>query len=537
MASRDKILARIGESKAQLEGWFARGGLPAELQDTAARRLGVLALLTGATFLSFSLIYASTTLDARPDLKPIGIGCSICTLVLSLAIFAITRWRRDDPRLLLNLGVVYQIAMAAVIGVADNFPSSDVTIHVRGWSGVAVWIFIFAVFVPSTPRRTLVVSSVVALMDPLSLLLCAALGSPFPSLALVPQMLGPTVVAVVTAVIASRINYSLGRKLHEAREMGSYRLLELLGRGGMGEVWRAEHKMLARPAAIKLIRADALKSDSATSDQEAVRRFEREAQATALLQSEHTIELYDFGVAADGSFYYVMELLDGLDLEELVKRYGPMPVERAVFCLGQVCESLAEAHEGGLVHRDIKPSNIFVCRRGLKHDYIKVLDFGLVKPLKVPAGPASLTADGSVSGTPAFMVPEIIQGSKDVDGRADLYAVGCVAYWLVSGRLVFEGENAMKMIVSHVRDEPEPLSARAEVPATFDQLVRSCLEKDPAKRPRSARELGERLAALEVENTWTQERARAWWEERRSPADPDRNEQTVDPLETTLPPC
>jgi serine/threonine-protein kinase len=350
-------------------------------------------------------------------------------------------------------------------------------------------------------------------------------------------MLGPTVVAVVTAVIASRINYSLGRKLHEAREMGSYRLLELLGRGGMGEVWRAEHKMLARPAAIKLIRADALKSDSATSDQEAVRRFEREAQATALLQSEHTIELYDFGVAADGSFYYVMELLDGLDLEELVKRYGPMPVERAVFCLGQVCESLAEAHEGGLVHRDIKPSNIFVCRRGLKHDYIKVLDFGLVKPLKVPAGPASLTADGSVSGTPAFMVPEIIQGSKDVDGRADLYAVGCVAYWLVSGRLVFEGENAMKMIVSHVHDEPEPLSARAEVPATFDQLVRSCLEKDPAKRPRSARELGERLAALEVENTWTQERARAWWEERRSPADPDRNEQTVDPLETTLPPC
>jgi len=524
--------------RAQEEGWFAQSELLPELREGAARRLGVLGLLTACTFVFFVLLHMPEGLRIRADWLHILI--SGVAIVVSLLLFGASRKLCSSPGRLLMLGRVYQVAMALIIGLLAHLapwasPSAATTTLSTSWSGVAVWIIIFSAMVPDAPRRTLWLASVTALMDPLTLLVTIGLGSPTPPPTMLPLMFGPTAVAVLTAVVSARINHRLGRRIHEAQEMGSYKLVELLGRGGMGEVWRAEHKMLVRPAAIKLIRADALKSDAASSDQEAIQRFEREAQATALLQSEHTIELYDFGVAGDGSLYYVMELLDGLDLEQLVRRHGVVSPQRAVFLLRQVCDSLAEAHDSGLVHRDIKPSNIYVCKRASRYDCVKVLDFGLVKPtLPGQVGPAALTAQGSITGTPAFMVPEIIQGSKEVDGRADLYAVGCVAYWLISGRLVFEADNAMKMIVSHVSDEPVRLSARTEapVPAALEQLVHDCLEKDPARRPQNARELAERLAAVDLGSAWTQERAKAWWEAQREPMRPD---ETVDPLETTAP--
>jgi serine/threonine-protein kinase len=372
-------------------------------------------------------------------------------------------------------------------------------------------------------------------MDPLALLATVLFGNPMPPLQMLPQLFGPTAVAVATAVIAARINYRIGKRLHDAQEMGSYQLVELLGKGGMGEVWRAKHKMLARPAAIKLIRPDTL-AGGEDSAQNLVRRFEREAQATALLQSEHTVELYDFGISTDGTFYYVMELLDGLDLELLVKRFGPVPPERAVHLLLQVCDSLAEAHESGLIHRDIKPSNIYVCRRALGYDYVKVLDFGLVKSTPgLPDSMATLTADGSISGTPAYMVPEIIEGDEQIDGRADLYAVGCVAYWLVSGKLVFEAESAMKMVVSHASADPPRLSERAEqeIPSGLEAVVHACLEKDPARRPSSARDLSKRLAGLGLADAWSQEHAGRWWHTHLQR--PDR-EEPVDPLAETAAP-
>jgi serine/threonine-protein kinase len=299
----------------------------------------------------------------------------------------------------------------------------------------------------------------------------------------------------------------------KAREMGSYELVELIGRGGMGEVWKAKHRMLARKAAIKLIRAEAL---CCTSEQEiaaARRRFEREAQATAALHSPNTVALYDYGVTDDGIFYYVMELLDGSDLETFVERFGPQPAPRVIYLLRQICASLAEAHSCGLTHRDIKPKNIHLCRLGLSFDFVKVLDFGLVKSRESTGDQTRLTREGVTTGTPAFMSPEMALGKGNVDARTDIYALGCVAYWLLTGKLVFEASTALAMALEHIRTEPIPPSERTEIeiPDQLERIVLDCLRKDPAQRPQTARELGRMLAACSGANAWDNDRAEEWW--------------------------
>jgi serine/threonine-protein kinase len=281
----------------------------------------------------------------------------------------------------------------------------------------------------------------------------------------------------------------------------------------MGEVWRARHRMLARPAAIKLIRPSFRGNAGAGASDEAVRRFEREAQVIARLRSPHTVELFDFGIATDGAFYYVMELLDGLDADALLRRFGPVPPERAIHLLRQICHSLSEALSCGLVHRDIKPANIFLCRYGEEYDFVKVLDFGIVRTVRDPADTSPVhTGEHVVQGTPAFIAPEQAMGGE-VDGRADIYATGCVAYWLLTGQYVFTAETAVGLLLQHAQAVPSPPSARTDVPIprALDDLVLSCLAKDPADRPQSARELSLRLAAVEGANVWTQERARDWW--------------------------
>ena len=273
----------------------------------------------------------------------------------------------------------------------------------------------------------------------------------------------------------------------------------------MGEVWRARHRMLARPAAIKLIRTSVV-------SEEAVRRFEREAQVIAGLRSPHTVDLFDFGIAADGAFYYVMELLDGLDADSLLRRYGPLPAERAVHILRQVCHSLSEAQSRGLVHRDIKPANIFLCRYGEEYDFVKVLDFGIVGTVRERNEPAlDDTGEDMIKGTPAFIAPEQAMGSG-VDGRADIYSVGCVAYWLLTGQYVFTGGTPIGLLMQHIQAEPRPPSARTDrpIPRALEELVLACLAKDPAARPQSARELSRRLGELGAEG-WSQEQAREWW--------------------------
>jgi serine/threonine protein kinase len=317
----------------------------------------------------------------------------------------------------------------------------------------------------------------------------------------------------------------------EAMELGSYKLLDCLGKGGMGEVWRAEHRLLAREAAIKLINADLVKAADREQIQE---RFRREAQTIASLRSRNTVELFDYGVTGEGTLFFVMELLDGIDLETLTEKHGPQPAARTVALLIQVCNSLAEAHDAGLVHRDIKPANIFVCRAADEVDVVKVLDFGLVlapagpiaaalpdpkglpdgAPIVPQSGSARLTQQGSYLGTPTFMPPEQAIG-LEVDARADLYALGCVAWWLLTGRLVFPANDAMVALAAHMTHVPPPLRPLVEgpLPAELEALIVRCLAKDPSERPASARELARllRTVTFDPPDAWTVEHAQRWW--------------------------
>jgi serine/threonine protein kinase len=381
-----------------------------------------------------------------------------------------------------------------------------------------------AIIVPSRATRTLYLS--LAACTPTIVLMWLGLGAELegatdsstayaPWLTVVNQTLLLAVV-VWMATITSRIIYDLRRSVREANELGQYALEEKLGAGGMGEVWRARHRFLVRAAAVKLIRPE-LSSKSPSGREQVLRRFEREALATAALRSPHTVQLYDFGQAEDGTLFYVMELLLGVDLEKLVSRFGPVPPERAIHMLKQVCHSLDEAHRNGLIHRDIKPANVFVSGVGSELDFVKVLDFGLVHlhHEERSAGNVNVTAEGRVHGTPAYTAPEIVLGEAPYDHRVDIYAVGCVAYWLLTGKLVFEGENVMKMLVAHATAPPPwpHTRAPAPIPHELEQIIMECLEKDPARRPASATALADRLSAVELAQPWTRERAEGWWRE------------------------
>jgi serine/threonine-protein kinase len=381
--------------------------------------------------------------------------------------------------------------------------------------GISIVALVWAALVPLPWRRSLPTFLRIGLSFPLVIAVAAAVSPAARAEWINAQALtifaSHYVFVLTSCVLGVILSHMVWSAQQRARRLGSYELEELLGRGGMGEVWRARHRLLVRRAAIKLIRPEVLGGDEA-SRKIVLARFEREAQATASLRSPHTVELYDFGVSDTGAFYYVMELLEGLDLGDLVDRWGPMPAERVIYVLRQMCDSLGEAHVAGLVHRDIKPSNVLLCRYGRAVDFVKVLDFGLVKPRE--ARGKELTADHVVSGTPAFMSPEQVLGDRPVDARTDLYAVGCVAYWLLTGKNVFEGDNAMQVMTEHARGTPVPPSRRADrsVPTDLERLVMACLEKDPDDRPRSADALAEGLDALPMNGSWTRERARQWWE-------------------------
>jgi serine/threonine-protein kinase len=420
----------------------------------------------------------------------------------------------------MNIGLAFEIASSYAIAAAEFGDPMGLEMHrgMLGLSWVAVWVVLFTVVVPTSPRRALLAALASVSSVPVTIGLMIAAG--ITSFRIDPAqfffgLVFPYLLVAGMAYVGSRVVYSLGTEVKRARELGSYRLEEKLGEGGMGEVWRARHRMLARPAAIKLIRPALAGNGHAGASEEAVRRFELEAQAIARLRSPHTVELFDFGIATDGAFYYVMELLDGLDADTLLRSFGPTPAERAIYLLRQVCHSLSEAESCGLVHRDIKPANIFLCRYGEEFDFVKVLDFGIVKGSHGAAdadSAAAHTRENTVHGTPAFIAPEQAMGGE-VDGRADIYATGCVAYWLLTGQFVFTADTPMGLLLKHAQTEPTPPSARTDlpIPAALDRLVLSCLAKEPAKRPQSARELSSRLAEIESTHAWTQDRARDWW--------------------------
>jgi len=314
--------------------------------------------------------------------------------------------------------------------------------------------------------------------------------------------------AVLLSSATARVIYGLRQKVSQARRLGQYTLEQKIGEGGMGTVYRASHAMLRRPTAIKLLAPE-------RSGQIDLARFEREVQMTSQLASPHTVSVYDYGRTPDGIFYYAMEYLDGITLEELVRRDGPMPPARVVHVLAQVCRALEEAHGVGLIHRDIKPANILLCERGGTPDLAKVVDFGLVKNV-MASGTAGVTLENVVVGTPHYMAPEAIASPERMDARGDLYAVGAVAYFLLTGKVVFEGDTAMDVFAHHLRSIPVAPSARLgrPIPAGLESIVLSALAKDPDRRPESARALREALLACADVAAWREAEAAAWWRER-----------------------
>jgi serine/threonine-protein kinase len=501
--------------------------LPPDVLGQACRRVGI-ASIAFASLWAFALVMnlvvapalgADMGLMARAAWPMPGLPVALAGLALSVGMFFVAGALSEQPGLLLDVGLVFEVLTAVLLGLINQWQPMDAPARI---SWICVLVLIYPAIAPNTPGKTLAASLAAASMDPLWFGVATLRGVEHQVSAFGQAWsFGANYLCAALAVLPAHIFLRLGTQVRRARELGSYRLGERLGSGGMGEVFRAEHRLLARPAAIKLIRPELLGGGNGADREVAVARFRREAEAAALLRSPHTIELYDFGVTDDGAFYYVMELLDGLSLEELVERYGPLPAERAVHLIIQACDSLAEAHARGLIHRDVKPSNLFTSRVGLTVDHIKVLDFGLVKA--EPSGRGSdpmLTAPNVATGTPAFMPPEVALGDAVLDSRVDVYALGCVLYWLLTGRWVFEATSPLRLMHLHIQEPPEPPSRRTElpVPPGLDQVVLAALAKRPDDRPRDAGELGRRLAALRLAESWTRERAEHWWSTHRPDA-------------------
>ena len=517
MAELQRIRALRTPSRAvtTTAGGPGSSALPADLLREAAQRLGILALVLAGLAL-IDLVLGQTLFPSFNRGFPIWLTIEVVAVALvSVGVFLYTRYSHSRPESFIMLGLAYAVVICASLAFAEHILMTPETFTAGPrLSRVSFILLILPAFVPARPRATLVGTLIGASMNPLAMAIVAAarhLSVP-PTYLFSMHVTG--YLAAGVAVILSQVITRLGRQVRDARDLGSYRLGELLGRGGMGEVYVAHHRMLARPAAIKLIRPEKLEFDPDEAVTRMVQRFKREAEAAASLRSPHTIELYDFGETEDGTLYFVMELLDGIDLDSFVERFGPMPPARVVHVLRQACESLAEAHSQGLVHRDVKPANVHLCRMGLEHDFVKVLDFGIVRSQHRTAGGATLaTAVDRIIGTPAFMPPEMATGGA-VDGRADLYGLGCIGYWLLTGQLVFDGVTAYDVVAQHMAAVPVPPSVRSglPIPAALDAVILDCLAKDPAQRPPDGMALARRLAACAAVELWSEEEAQRWWE-------------------------
>jgi eukaryotic-like serine/threonine-protein kinase len=518
-----KLIARLArETPAELKTGTGRArALPDDLLRQASRRVEIICLI-GAVLWALGPAFGHFAFHVTNPGDPLWLQflpidtIALVSIAVSLGLYFYLRAGDREPVRVMDLALGYMVFVGLAIGVMTHWgPPSPIPMAggpMITWTGPVV--LMFAAIVPALPQRLLIAGFIAVSMVPLGMVLGKLAGVyHFNSLGNVLAMHYPDYLLLGVAVVISNVVTRLGQQVTKEREMGSYRLGELLGRGGMGEVYLATHRMLARPAAIKLLRPEMLAGGDGTQAQLAIVRFRREAEAAARLRSPHTVELYDFGVTQDGTLFLVMELLHGVDLETLVRRHGPLPPERVVHLLRQVCESLEEAHVSGLVHRDIKPANIHVGRVGLHYDFVKVLDFGLVKSVVGEAGDGDslASAAGLTPGTPTYMAPEMAHGDS-VDGRADLYSLGCVAYYLLTGSLVFEADTPIGVILKHIEQAPVPPSERTElpIPPALERLVLACLAKRPADRPQTAGELARALAAIET-GSWGEEEAMEWW--------------------------
>jgi serine/threonine-protein kinase len=523
------IFKHISDSTPEKKGrrMCRAKSVPPDVLRGASKRLALSGLVMAFMGTVWSVVYFFLPQLGMEQGRPFDTAHLITfgMIPLSIAVFFLARSERMKPQQALDFGLFYLVAVAFVAGVGIRLATG--LLHVpTDWaiSELCVLIIIFPVIIPNTPGKTLLAALLAASMDPLGVYLTVSSGKAAPPETSLFAAFFPNYLCALLALIPSIIMHHLARQVGHARDMGSYRLTKLLGSGGMGEVWRATHRLLVREAALKLIRPDVLVGKEIEAQRELLKRFEREAQATSLMCSPHTIDLYDFGISQDGTFYYVMELLDGFDLQTFVQKFGPVRPVRATHFLTQICDSLGEAHEGGLIHRDIKPANVYVCRYGRRVDYIKVLDFGLVKPRpSSEADDPGLTQQHVAGGTPSFMAPEQVLGDRPVDARTDIYAVGCLGYWLLTGQEVFEGETSMKVMMHHVRTAPAPPSERSEleIPPALDEALLRCLEKQPDLRPQSADDLATMLRGCFPGESWRPDKAQEWWDTHLPRSSPD----------------
>jgi eukaryotic-like serine/threonine-protein kinase len=374
-----------------------------------------------------------------------------------------------------------------------------------------VLIVLYGTFVPNTWKRCATIVGILTAI-PLALTVwnctfCPVMGPVSDSSRIIDSCIILSLASVIAIFGSYKISV-LQQQAVVARELGQYRLRQKLGSGGMGDVYLAEHVMLRRKCALKLIRPDQ------TADSTNLQRFEREVQAMAALTHCNTVEVFDYGHADDGTFYYVMEYLPGLSLQELVDKYGPLPAERAVHFLRQICGALQEAHGVQLIHRDIKPSNVIACERGGVFDVAKLLDFGLVQSLGLPSETSKLTVQGVILGSPPYMAPEQSLGRPNLDARTDIYSLGAVAYFLLTGQPPFIRETAMELLVAHAHEKPTPVGElRNDVPSDVQAIVMRCLEKEPGRRFQDAESLEQALSNSGVADLWDRHAAARWWNE------------------------
>jgi serine/threonine-protein kinase len=487
------------------------------------RTAGLITFCAFAAFLVWKLVAPHVTGNKTPSTQvELALQAAEVALLGGLALWLCVR-----PGLSLNTLRWIELAMFGSAGayfawlqfvllqnadLREQVAGHEIVAHLTASANGMKWLVlmvIYGTFIPNTWRRCAAVIGVMVL-TPLLLMTVVCWGclkiGPY-----LPDMLFTTCIQLALgAAVAIFGSYKIGalqQEAFEARALGQYRLKKKLGAGGMGEVYLAEHVLLRRPCAIKLIRPDQ------AGDPTNLSRFEREVQTMATLTHWNTVEIFDYGHAEDGTFYYVMEYLPGLSLQELVDEYGPLEPARVVHFLRQMCAALNEAHSIGMIHRDIKPSNVIACQRGGVHDVVKLLDFGLVQPFGLPAQEGQkLTIQGTILGSPPFMSPEQAVGNGQLDARSDIYSLGAVAYFLLTGQPPFPRDTSMQILMAHVYEPVTPLhELRRDLPADLEEVVLKCLKKNPSQRYPDVETLDQALAACQCAAGWTRPCAADWW--------------------------
>jgi len=494
--------------------------LSAETRDLLRNRLRIAAVLFFVGFFAFLIRWFFYWDEWMPSHRAMFL--THCFVTIILGGFAVKLCRRCSYSLsTLRIAELLIFGCPALFFVMKtvresthlaNLPSGEARLD----NVVIPWfllILTYAIFIPNTWQRAAAVLGAMGAM-PAAILAYLYFGVPaYRQLAnqqaysgYISGQLLIMAIAVMVGVVGVHTIGTLRREAFAARQLGQYRLKKRLGSGGMGEVYLAEHQMMKRPCAVKLIRPEK------AGDPRMLARFEREVRATAKLSHWNSIDIYDYGRTADGTFYYVMEFLPGHNVGEIVDDYGPIPPARSVYLMDQVCAALNEAHGIGLVHRDIKPANIFCAYRGGVFDVAKLLDFGLAKPTFETTAQAQLTMEGTVTGSPLFMSPEQASGDDGVDARSDIYSLGAVLYYMLTGQPPFMSDNPLKVMIAHASQEVvPPRQINPELPIELEEIVLRCLEKDPEHRYQDVAALQRAFRELAFEEAWSSDLASEWW--------------------------